>query len=306
MKQQATPKVVLLGTLLALAVPGAWAGEPQDAQAAPAQTASQELSAPAAAAPLTDAEKEAFLLKAQVVKRKALATGITGSRKALLRLGSYEHDAHIQTIDEYKTQITLTSGMEIDFRDSWKNNVAAYRLDRALGIGWVPVTVARRDEMKMASFTWWVDDVLMTEKDRYQKKIKSPDTDAWNQQIFLVRLFDQLIYNVDRNLGNLLIDKDWRVWMIDHTRAFKIFKDLRKEGELGTTCARTLLPALRRLDKATLKPLMENLLTDGQIDGVLARRDRIVQYYDAKVAAMGEGAVLYDLPPRDIVATAVR
>jgi hypothetical protein len=33
-----------------------------------------------------------------------------------------------------------------------------------------------------------------------------------------MRAFDQLIYNTDRNLGNLLIDGDWRIWMIDHTR----------------------------------------------------------------------------------------
>jgi len=40
--------------------------------------------------------------------------------------------------------------------------------------------------------------------------------------MWVVRLFDQLIYNTDRNLGNLLIDKSWRLWMIDHTRAFKV------------------------------------------------------------------------------------
>jgi hypothetical protein len=309
------PRLILQGALLALTATGAlsWAAERQEPPTPPAQAApaspDQAPPAPAApaataalaeatAAPVTDAEREEFLLKAEVVKRKSAPGGITGSTRATLRLGSYEHDAHIQTIDEYKTQINLSSGLEIDFRDSWKNNVAAYKLDRLLGLRWVPVTVARRDALKMASYTWWVDDVQMTEKERYTKKIKSPDADAWNHQIFVVRVFDQLIYNVDRNLGNLLIDKDWHLWMIDHTRAFKIFKDLRKQQELGSNCARDLLPALRQLDKQSMKPLMDGLLTEGQVDALLSRRDHIVRYYEAKLAALGEGKVLYDLPNR--------
>jgi hypothetical protein len=272
---------------------------PQEGTApAAGETASNDANAPGRRGPQTDAEREEFLLKATVIKRKGAPGGITSSTRATLRLGDYEHDAHIQSIDEYKTQITLSSGLEIDFRDSWKNNVAAYKLDRLLGIRWVPVTVARRDNMKMASFTWWVDDVQMTEKDRYTKKIKSPDADAWNHQIYVVRIFDQLIYNVDRNLGNLLIDKDWRIWMIDHTRAFKIFKDLKKEQELGNNCMRELLPALKTLDKPTLKAKMDGLLAEGQIDALLSRRDHIVSYFEGKVSAMGEGRVFYDLPAR--------
>jgi hypothetical protein len=246
----------------------------------------------------SDAEKEGFLLEADVVRRKGLGTGITNSQRATLRRHGVEHDAHVQTIDEYKPQVNLTTGVEIDFRDSWRNNVAAYRLDRLLGLGMVPVTVARRHDLKMAAYTWWVDDVAMTEGDRHQKKVEPPDVEAWNRRMFVVRVFDQLIYNVDRNLGNLLIDKDWTMWMIDHTRAFKIFDQLKSEKNLGTTCARDLLPALRRLDKATLAPPMKGLLTEGQIDALLRRRDRIVRYYESRIATAGEDAVLYDLPRR--------
>jgi hypothetical protein len=279
-------RAMLVSALLATS--GHWAN---DVRAAPQEAA-------LVPALWSDAEKEAFLLEAEVVRRKAAPTGITASRRATLRKGGVEHDAHIQTIDQYKPQANLTSGIEIDFRDSWRNNVAAYRLDRLLGLRMVPVTVVRRDEFKMAAFTWWVDDVQMTEKDRHAKKADPPDVHAWNRQMFVVRVFDQLIYNVDRNLGNLLIDKDWTLWMIDHTRAFKIFKELKGEKSLGATCARDLLPGLRRLDKATLVPAMKDLLTESQIDAMLARRDRIVRFYEARIAALGEDAVLYDLPRR--------
>jgi hypothetical protein len=192
----------------------------------------------------------------------------------------------------------LSSGMELDFRDSWRNNVAAYRLDRLLGLGMIPVTVVRSHDRKLGSFTWWVDDVMMDEKKRFHQKISSPDPEAWNCQIFVVRLFDQLIYNVDRNLGNLLIDKDWRIWMIDHTRGFKIFKELKNEKNLGARGEKDLLAALRRLEKDSVRAAMKELLTESQVDAILARRDAILRFYDEKLAALGEQAVLYDLPDR--------
>ena len=247
---------------------------------------------------LSDAEQEAFLREAEIVRTKGAPGGVTGSTRATLRRGDFVHDAHIQGIDQHKTQIALGSGMELDFHDSWRNNVAAYRIDRALGLGMVPVTVVRRHEKGDAAYTWWVDDVLMLEGERFKKKVHAPDVDEWNRQMLVVRIFDQLIYNFDRNLGNLLIDKDWNIWMIDHTRAFKVFDELKNEKNLGERCARDFLASMRRLDKPTLKPLLTDLLNDGQIDALLARRDRIVRCYEQKIGARGEGSVLYDLPTR--------
>jgi hypothetical protein len=251
---------------------------------------------------LSDAEREVFLREAEVIKVRAAPGGVTGSIRATLRKGDFVHDAHIQTVDQHKAQISLGSGMEIDFHDSWRNNVAAYRVDRLLSLGMVPVTVERRYETVPAAFTWWVDDVQMTEKQRLERKATAPVTEEWNRQMLVVRAFDQLIYNFDRNLGNLLVDADWRIWMIDHTRAFKIFKDLKNEKNLADRCEKDLLVALRTLDKAALKQSLEGLLSEGQIDALLARRDRIVRCYEAKIASRGEERVLYDLAPRLTVA----
>jgi hypothetical protein len=137
----------------------------------------------------------------------------------------------------------------------------------------------------------------MSERERKKTKVEPPDVARWNRQAFVVRLFDELIYNTDRHLGNLLIDGGWRMWMIDHTRAFKIFKTLPHEKQLGTRCPRHLLAALRGLDEASLRGKMQELLSPGQVKALLARRDRIVAYYDARIAELGEAAVLYDMEP---------
>jgi hypothetical protein len=257
--------------------------------------------------PTTDAEREQFLREAEVIRMHGAPGGVTGSYRAELKLGDFVHQAHVQPHDEYKNQLQLGSGLELDFHDSWRNNVAAYRLDRMLGLGMVPVTVVRRDPHSgwEASFTWWVDDVMMDERERYEKKIHTPDPEAWNHQMYVTRLFDQLIYNFDRNLGNLVIDKDWRIWMIDHTRAFKVFKQLRRPKDLGDTCEAGLLAHLRALEKPALQEAMKDLLSESQIDGLLARRDRIVAFYEKRIAEKGAQQVLYHLPPRRLAAAVV-
>lgn len=86
--------------------------------------------------------------------------------------------------------------------------------------------------------------------------------------------------------------------MIDHGRSFKVFEDLRNEKGLPARCEKRLLAALRTLDRPTLEKTMEGLLDEKQIDGLLARRDTIVGFYDDAIAARGAPAVVYELPPR--------
>ena len=192
--------------------------------------------------------------------------------------------------------------LEIDFRDSWRNNVAAYRL---LGLGFVPVTVVREYRRGPAAWAWYVDDLMMSDRERNERKTPPANPLTWICQKDVVRLFDQLIYNFDRTLENLLIDEEWQVWMIDHTRAFKIFEDLRDEKNLPARCEKHVLDGLRALDRPTLEKTMEGLLNEKQLNGLLGRRDRIVRFYDDAITARGDSAVLYELPSR-VVSTAER
>jgi hypothetical protein len=106
-------------------------------------------------------------------------------------------------------------------------------------------------------------------------------------------VFDQLIFNTDRNLQNLLIDPLWRLWMIDHTRAFRWHTRLRSPRNLER-CERRLLAALRGLHEKDLRAAMGAMLERPCIPGLLGRRDRIVEIFEKRIRELGEAAVLYD------------
>jgi hypothetical protein len=257
---------------------GAVAGAPVASvplRGGPLQEAGGQASRPA----LSRAEMETFLRQARIVRTRPVSKGITGTQRATLTDGVLTHDASIQTIDESRREFQTNRGVELNFRDTWRFNVAAYLLDKLLGLGMIPPTVERPYRGLDASFTWWVDDVLMDEGERLKRRVRPPDLWSWNDQMWIVRVFDQLIYNTDRNVGNLLIDRAWRLWMIDHTRAFRWHRTIRSPENL-VRCDRELLERLRALDEATLERELGRYLGPREIDGILARRDLIVQHFD--------------------------
>ena len=108
-----------------------------------------------------------------------------------------------------------------------------------------------------------------------------------------MQVFDQLIYNMDRNQTNILIDKDWRLWMIDHGRAFRVHKTLKDPSALKRI-DRNLLAKMKALDEATLTKAVARVAGKEEVRGLLARRDLIVKFFEDK----GAGA-LYDRPARN-------
>ncbi|MCL4854809.1 MAG: hypothetical protein KJZ78_25895 [Bryobacteraceae bacterium] len=106
-----------------------------------------------------------------------------------------------------------------------------------------------------------------------------------------IRVFDQLIHNNDRNQGNLLIAKDWTIWAIDHTRAFREDPVLRDPEALERISER-LLNALRKLERSVLSAELEPWISSKAVDALLARRDLIVKYFDQAIAQKGRDAVL--------------
>jgi hypothetical protein len=242
---------------------------------------------------LTDRQMEQFLQSGRIGKTERLSVGVTGSQRATLDDGSRTHDAHIQTVDIFKQTFETPNGVELNFHDSYRYNIAAYRLDRLIGLGMVPVSVERTVDGRKASVTWWVDDVRMMELTRVQKRILPPDTAEWNDQMYQMRVFTQLICDSDLNQGNILITNDWKVRLVDFTRAFRTNKELPAPERL-VRIDRRLYDGLRRLDKATLEAQLGEFLSEGEINALLARRDRMVAVFDANLREKGAAAVFCD------------
>jgi hypothetical protein len=247
-----------------------------------------------APASLGCSDMETFLKTAKIGRQRSIPVGVTVPSRATLDNGTLQHDASIQTIDETKTTYTTARGTEFNFRDSWQFNVAGYELAKMLELNMVPPYVERTVSGKRASVSWWVGDTMM-ERDRVKAKTTPPDTDMWNAQVLAGRAFHELIADTDVNMTNLLITKDWRVWLIDFSRAFRTTRTLQ-EPERLTAVDRKLLASMKQLTKEGVRQKIQRWVSKDQVDAVLARRDLIVRIFEEKIAANGEAKVVYDVP----------
>jgi hypothetical protein len=234
-----------------------------------------------------------FLLTAKVVGSKQSSIGITQPWRLTLTDGTVTHDASFQAVDEHAAMKQLPTGNEVGFVDSYKYNIAAYRLAELLGLDDVlPVYVERKWKGNPGSLSWWLP-VKMDEVERRKKNLKAPDLDAWNNQMYRIRVFDQLVDDTDANLTNVLIGEDWKLWRIDFSRAFRSQKDLKDPQANLVRCDRQLLEKLKTLDGKELAEKTKHYLDKDDVKAVMARRDKIVEHFQKLVAEKGENAVLY-------------
>jgi hypothetical protein len=255
--------------------------------------AATQSSAPAAPA-LTCASMEEFLRTAKIGRKRESLVGVTAPSRAALDDGTRQHDASIQGVDVSEGVVQTDRGAEQNFRDTWKFNVAGYELAKLLELNMIPPYVERKVSGQSVSLSWWIDGAMM-ERDRTAKKLVAPNIASWNMQSMAGAVFHELIHDTDANMTNVLITPDWRIWLIDFSRAFRTAKYLRYPKTL-VMCDRKLLANMRALSDSVLKQKLGRWLEKPEIEGLLARRDIIVKFFDKEVAAKGEAAVLYDLP----------
>ncbi|HPW18745.1 MAG TPA: hypothetical protein PLP83_10260 [Candidatus Aminicenantes bacterium] len=188
--------------------------------------------------------------------------------------------------------------------EGWTYEIAAYRLDKHLGLGLVPPTVERRFRDERGSCQYWVDGCISL-KERLERNIKMPPAKAfsWNRATYLQRLFDNLIANEDRHANQILITPDWRMVLIDHSRSFRtaarftgslLYSAKNPEGpRLMSELPRAVVDRVRALDAATVRAVVGEYLTDEEIGAVLVRRDLVLREIARLVKVNGEAKVLY-------------
>ena len=235
----------------------------------------------------TDGELMEFMRTAEVVNERTIGIGINQSVKVTLEQDGVRSHAIFREVDVRRNVTSIDDVRYQFFADSYLFECAAYELATMIDMPRVPPAVLRTIGERHESLQIWLEDTLDEESDAFQP----PTPLEWVGQLWDMYFFDNLLYNIDRNVGNRLVTSDYRLWLIDHTRAFQFKFEL-----LDDTMARVPRRSWERLLALTendLKNALQSYLTSVEIGSILKRRDALVEHVDNLIAARGEDAVFY-------------
>jgi hypothetical protein len=218
-----------------------------------------------------NAEFEDFLRKTPFTKISEVPIGVTRPKRGYFAPGGLAESAAWKI---------LPPGRPNGYWESYKSEIAAYELDKLLGMDMVPPTVEKRVDGEPGAAILWVKPV------RGWKEVENlPKPEKWNRQAVRMKMFDNLICNIDRNAGNLIVDPDWNLYLIDHSRAFITDK------KLPFTMVRIdqeLWERMLALDEPGLTTALGSWLDRGSIRAMLRRRDAMKVIIDGMVKKLGD------------------
>ena len=233
-----------------------------------------------------EAEYEAYLKTAAVASMKEVPVGVTRPSRAYFAPGG---------LAESMAWKPITPGMKNGFYESYRSEIAAYELDKLLSLQMVPPTVERQiDRQSGAAVLWASPTRSFKELGGVPGQAASPAPPAariagWTRQLVRAKMFDNLIGNKDPNLGNWLVDGDWHLLVIDHSRSFTPSNTLVHKMD---NIDRALWEKFKALDEASLQPVVGQWMGKSELRAILSRRDRMQQEIDRMVKQRGESVFL--------------
>ncbi len=226
---------------------------------------------------------EQILEEGIVIEEEEVGMGVTNPSRMVLELDG-ERIAAVWK--------PLRPGYYSGYWESYQNEVAAYRLDQFLGLHMVPPTVHRVIARQAGSLQFWVDGVRLYS----EVEGKTPSDSHWSHQLANMKLFDNLIYNRDRNAGNFMVDDEWNIVLIDHSRAILHQRKLdTRKNKLPTSFDRQVIARLEQLNEETLAEAMGDLpLSKSHTKGILKRRDMLLELVAERVEEVGEAPIMFN------------
>lgn len=224
-----------------------------------------------------NAEFEEYIRTAPFARIEEVPIGVTKPKRGFFEPGGLAASAAWKVIPP---------GIHGGYWDSYKSEIAAYELDKLLGMGMVPPVVEKRWNGEVGAAILW-----LSPAHSWKEMEAKPKPPKWDRQAVDMKMFDNLIGNKDRNAGNFLLDDEWNLFLIDHSRAFVSSKDL---PWALVHVDRALWNRMLALDEQALMGSLGQLLSRGDIRTILARRDRMKAAIDALVKKHGEAAVFLD------------
>ena len=236
---------------------------------------------------------EAFLRSADLVEREVIDSGVTRPTKMLMEKDGVRANAIFRSVDlEVRNRQAEDGRRHRWWRDSFAYECAAYELAEALGLPRVPPVVKRSLGGQKGSLQAWVEDA-MREADRLERKLTPPEPLRWARMQLEMRLFDALINNQDRHEGNSLIDEDWNLWFIDHTRSFLVEHGESAIAELQRV-PESLWDRLQTADREELEQRLTAYLSPAERRALFERWDHTLQRFRTLAAQRGAANVFLE------------
>ncbi|MCG6928464.1 MAG: hypothetical protein LJF30_24525 [Acidobacteria bacterium] len=223
------------------------------------------------------------------MSRRTLEEGINHEQQLLLERDGVRAHAIFRTVDRELRRTRRPDGRYYArWVDRYTGECAAYELARSLGLDFVPPTVLRRFGSRDGSVQLWIEGA----RDENAEGFRPPHPLSWVRQVWDRTFFDLLIFNVDRNAGNLLAGPDYRLWLYDHGRAFQPKAELL-DPEALQRVNRKVWDRLQSWTDEELKDVVRDSLDVDQAVALVERRALLAKRVRALVDEHGEAAVFY-------------
>lgn len=219
---------------------------------------------------------EKDLSEGKVTKMEVIPIGVTKPERATLDNG------------ERFAWKPLTPGFNKGYMESYKSEIAAYKLDRMLDMHMVPPIAERSIQGKNGAAVFWIENVRGWS---VEHPPQGPEP-SWSKQLTRMKMFDLLIANIDRNQGNLIYDADWHLFLIDHSRAFIDKKDLKGLAPLGRV-DKALWDRMQALTMEDLDKGLGDLVGQKEKKAMLVRRELMAKAIAELIKKRGENSVYY-------------
>lgn len=239
-------------------------------------------------------ECEQILRDAEIIRVKEIGEGVTKPLRLYLKCEGQEVSGCWKN----------PQGMAKGYLEGWQYEIAAYEMDKLLGVNMIPPTVEREYDGKKGSFQYWISGG-MSDLERMDQGLEIPEAAVvtWAKSKYLQRAFDSLIGNEDRTQQNIRYSDDWRMILIDHSRSFRTSKKYTdnliygkngaKEQKLFRVLPRAFVEKVKALTFDSIKQVVGGYLTDKEIQAVLKRKLLLLDEIAEMIKEKGESRVLY-------------